>query len=259
MRNIIRDKWLSCGIQEGDIILVHSNVKRTLLEWREQGVPLSPQDILRSFLDAIGPRGTLLLPLFNFDFASGATFDIRNTPSRMGALTEAGRNDPRSVRTGHPIYSFAALGHHASEFAGVDNQSGYSDESPFGILRRLGGKIAVLDLEDQHSMTYYHHVEEVKQVEYRYFKTFTSTYIDHAGNANKRSYMLYVRDIERGVRTDVNPAGELMWSAGLYSGYRPNVGPGLRVIDAQRMFDFVENLIDTNRALGTLYSIGEPQ
>lgn len=48
-----------------------------------------------------------------------------------------------------------------------------------------------------------------------------------------------------------------MWNAGLYSGFRPKEGPGLRIINAQSMFNFVEGLIDNGKALGTLYSIGE--
>jgi aminoglycoside 3-N-acetyltransferase len=226
-----------------------------LIESRRAGLTISPAEILDSFLDAIGPKGTLLLPVFNFDFTSGVDFDIRNSPSQMGALTEAGRLRKDAVRTGHPIYSFAVIGNKSNEFKGVDNQSGYADNSPFGILKRLNGKIASLDLEDQNSMTFYHHIEEIKNVDYRYFKTFTGNYIDWDGVLNEKAYKLFVRDISRGVKTDVNQAGELLWQAGLYKGFRPKVDTGLRVINAVEMFDFVENLIDDGRALGTLYTL----
>ena len=62
---------------------------------------------------------------------------MRNTKSQMGSLTEAARNHPNSVRTGHPIYSFCAIGKHASKFKMLDNVSGYGADSPFGILRNL--------------------------------------------------------------------------------------------------------------------------
>lgn len=251
----LKRKWLGAGIEPGDTVLVHSNIKRTLIEFRGAGHVISPDDILQSFLDALGPKGTLLLPLFNFDFASGAPFDIRNTPSRMGALTEAGRLHKEAVRTGHPIYSFAVIGDKSNVFENVDNESGYSEDSPFGILKRLNGKIASLDLDDQNSMTFYHHVEEVKRVDYRYFKSFTASYTDRNGALGEKSYKLYVRDLERGVLTDVNPAGELLWSHGLYKGDRPRIGSGLRVIESRKMFEFVGDLIDQGKALGALYSI----
>ena len=50
-----------------------------------------------------------------------------------------------------------------------------------------------------------------------------------------------------------------MWSAGLYKGFRPKEGPGLRLINSRDMFRFVEGLIENGKALGTLYSIGEKQ
>lgn len=251
----LKDKWLRSGVEPGDTILLHSNIKRTLIESRRAGLGIGPVEILDSFLNAIGPNGTLLLPLFNFDFVNGAKFCIRSTHSQMGALTEAGRLHKDAIRTGHPIYSFAVIGYRASEFEGLDNKSGYAEDSPFGILKRMGGKIASLDLEDQNSMTFYHHVEEVKEVDYRYFKTFTGSYSDANGVVTERSYELFVRDIEHGVKTSVNPAGELIWQSGLYKGHRPKIDTGLRTIKAEEMFNFVEKLIDDGRALGNLYSL----
>jgi len=236
-------------------LLVHSNVKNTFKRYLKLGVKLTPQDILESFLNAIGPPGTLLLPLFNFDFAKGVPFDIRNTPSQMGALTEAGRLHQLAVRTGHPIYSFAAIGYEAEAFRGVDNFSGYGSDSPFAMLREMNGKIAVLDLPDQHSMTFYHHVEEMHEVDYRYHKEFTGDYTDGLGHTLFKKYGLFVRDIERKVLTHVNPAGELMWQKGLYSGFRPNEGCGLRTISAQKMYNFVSKIIESRKAKNVLFRI----
>ena len=106
-------------------------------------------------------------------------------------------------------------------------------------------------------MTFYHHVEEMERVDYRYFKDFSGAYINNVGEKSNRVYKLYVRDLERKVLTNLNPAGELMWKAGLYKGYRPNKDCGLRTINANKMFDFAADLIRNNRALGTLYRIGE--
>lgn len=253
--DFLKQRWINSGVESGDLLLVHSNIKRTLIEARRAGFSIGPGDILNSFLSVLGSKGTLLLPLFNFDFTSGVEFDIRTTPSQMGALTEAGRLHRDTIRTGHPIYSFAVIGYKSKEFENLDNESGYSEDSPFGVLKRLNGKIASLDLEDQNSMTFYHHVEEIKKVDYRFFKKFTGKYTNAHGVTSEKSYKLFVRDINRGVLTDVNPAGELLWGEGLYKGFRPKVGNGLRVINSIEMFDFVSNIIDNGKALGTLYSI----
>ena len=248
-------QWSAAGVESGTTMLLHSNIIRTLRTCRRVAGPVSVEDVLESLLDALGPGGTLLLPLFNFGFTKGLPFDIRNTPSKMGVLTEAGRKHPGAVRTGHPIYSFAAIGGQAERFRGVDNISAFGEDSPFALLRELDGTVGALDLDEYNSMTFYHYVEELKRVPYRYFKEFTGTYTDWDGVASTRTYRLYVRDVDQGVTTEGNPASDMMWARGLYRGDRPGVGSGLRTIKARAMFDFLADLIDTGRALGTMYSI----
>lgn len=255
VQELLANEWREAGVQDGDALLVHSNIKRTLRRYMKLRMKITPQDILESFLEAVGMSGTLLLPLFNFDFANGVPFDIRSTPSQMGVLTESGRLHHLAVRTGHPIYSFAAIGHNADKFRGINNFSGYGSDSPFALLREMGGKIVVLDLPDQNSVTFYHHVEEMHEVNYRYHKTFTGEYTDTSGNTESRTYGLFVRNIERGVLTHVNPAGELMWQKGLYSGFKPNEGCGLRTIPAQKMYEFVSDIIVSGKAKNILYHI----
>jgi len=247
--------WRASGIDEGDLVLLHSSAARTLRRLKGQGVNATPDLIVDSFLAAVGPSGTLMLPLFNFDFNDGSPFDMRSTPSQMGAVTEAARLRAGTVRTGHPVYSFAIIGRQARHFEDIVNYSGYGFDSPFGRLHQLGGKIAVLDLPDQHSMTSYHYVEEMEQVPYRYYKQFRGRYTDASGTSSEREFALYVRDIERGVTTDVDRMGEELWRTRLYRGDRPGDDNGLRVIG---MADFVEatrTVIRAGRALDYLYSI----
>lgn len=255
-------EWLACqwresGVEAGDMLLLHSSVKRTVRRLLSERYPANVDIILDSFLEALGSEGTLLIPLFNFDFNAGKAFDIRSTPSQMGALTEAARLRSGTVRTGHPVYSFAALGRRRDLFANIDNVSGYGADSPFAILRRDGGKIGVLDLPDVNSMTFYHHVEELEQVDYRYRKRFTGEYTDAVGKATNRTYELVVRDIDRGVETDVDPMGELLWNENLYRGSRANAGSGLRVIDAAVLYSRTARVIAEGLAEGLLFSIGK--
>ena len=250
--------WRKSGIGSGDMVLLHSSLKRTLRRYRKQDPQLDPAAILDSFLLAIGPEGTLLLPLFNFDFTKGIPFDIRSTPSHMGALTEAGRQHQKAVRTGHPIYSFAVIGARAREFKGVVNFSGYGADSPFGLLYRGGGKIAILDLPDQNSVTFYHFVEENLEVPYRYHKTFPGPFTDAAGHSEERTFGLFVRDLDKGIEPYVTPMEEHLWQAGLYKGCRPGEGNGLRTIKASLLYDATASVIKAGKAEGMLCRI-EPR
>ena len=88
-------------------------------------------------------------------------------------------------------------------------------------------------------------------------KTFEGPYTNYDGTMENKSYTVYVRDIERGMETYCNPAGELMWENGLYSGCRPKQDCGLRVIDANKMFEFLSDIIISGKAEGLLYTIAK--
>ena len=66
--NELSEKWEKSGINKGDVVLLHSNIKRLLLDFKSRGVKLEIRLIIESFLDSLGPEGTLILPLFNFSF-----------------------------------------------------------------------------------------------------------------------------------------------------------------------------------------------
>jgi aminoglycoside 3-N-acetyltransferase len=104
-------------------------------------------------------------------------------------------------------------------------------------------------------MTFYHHIEEMHAVPYRFHKEFSGNYIDWDGKESIKTYGLFVRDLDKGVLTHVNPMGELLWENGLYQGYRPKEDTGLRVISAKAMFSFVSEFINAGKAKGLLYII----
>ena len=114
--NELSEKWQKSGINKGDLILLHSNITRLLLDFKSRGIKLDLNLIIESFLTSVGSQGTLLLPLFNFNFTKGETFNIKSTPSKMGVLTEYFRKNFNIIRTGHPIYSFAVYGRKANHF-----------------------------------------------------------------------------------------------------------------------------------------------
>jgi aminoglycoside N3'-acetyltransferase len=247
--------WQNSGIEQGDTILVHSSMRRTYRELHERGMNMESTLILDSLLGVLGSKGTLILPLFNFDFPTSKFFSMNDTSSQMGRITEDARLNYSGIRTGHPIYSFYVIGHHQQEFSGIENKSGYGEDSPFAKLLELDGKIGVIDLDDQDSMTMYHHVEEKLGVSYRYHKEFGGNYVDSKGESSFKTFSVFVRDLEQRVKTNVNNMGEILWQEGIYTGSRPGTGNGLRVGKAREIFLRTSQEIEAGKALGTLYSI----
>lgn len=256
--SFLKDKWQESGVETDDVLLVHSSLRRVLKRASDElGIKVTPEMVYSSLIDAVGKEGTLILPLFNFDFPKTKFFDIRNTPSHMGTLTEIARKHKDAIRTGHPIYSFAVRGKHADKFKDIDNVSGYGSDSPFAIIQQLEGKLASIGLSDQNSMTSYHYVEECNQVDYRYFKEFEGEYIDANGVSSNKTYKLFVRNIKEGVTTDVDRAMNLLWDKGLYKGEEFNEGYGMRTILFKDFFDTIDKIIKDGKAIDFLYSINK--
>ena len=248
--------WLKSGLENGDMVLIHSSLSRFLKKYKEKNIIITPADILESFISAVGENGTLIFPTFNFEFTKGKTFDIRNTISETGVLTETARLYPGAVRTGHPLFSFAVIGKDKTKFSGLYNFSAFGKDSPFGILHKHNGKIAVFDIGGEYCMTFYHYIEEMENSPNRYNKIFKGPYIDYDGNETIREFNLYARNLEMKVVTDVKPMEDLIWSKKLYKGDPPGVGTCLHVIDANTFYNVTAEVIRSGNSKNMLWRTG---
>jgi aminoglycoside 3-N-acetyltransferase len=208
LENLVNE-FEALGLSAWDTLLVHSSYKSL------GGVEGGPQTIIDALLAVLGEDGTLIMPTFNFDFCKGRPWDIRTTPSHMGAITNMVREHPDAKRVFHPIYSFAILGKYADYLTKDRYKSSYGRNSVFGKLRELDGKIMVIGLRYTDSMTFFHHIEEMEGVDYRYMKEFTGLVTDEDGNTYEDTFTMLVRDIDKGVITEVDPMGDLMEEAGV--------------------------------------------
>src|SRR5690606_60081 len=107
----------------------------------------NPNQLLQILLDYLGPEGTLLIPTFNFSsWSTSHYYDILETPSEMGILTEVARDRKDGVRTKHPIYSFMVFGKLKDEFITCDDKEAYGDNSVFSLFHRLDGNMMSIGL-----------------------------------------------------------------------------------------------------------------
>jgi aminoglycoside 3-N-acetyltransferase len=211
--------WRRLGIEEGDAVLLHSALKPVGF------VVGGPQMVIASLQVVLGSSGTLIAPAFNFDFCTTGQYSVLSTPSHMGAVSEAVRVHSAAVRAVHPIYPFTALGREAIA-VGQECQprSAYGPTSVFGWLRaHPRGKILVVGLSWNDSMTFFHYVEECKNVPYRWMKVFpgTITYGDYGSPRAAQDHgewTMFVRGPD--VVTNLDPIGLAMENAGLVT-----VGP----------------------------------
>ena len=251
--SFMKDYLTKGGLQKGDKVLLHSNLKYLFKSLLNNKIIFNIDNIAESILEFLGPTGTLVLPTFNFDFCEGKPFSFLDTKSQMGIFSEVLRNKNKLNRTWHPVYSFSIHGNIPIDELKKNNYSAYGKDSIFHWLLVNDGKIAIIDLPDQKSMTFYHHVEEMMNVDWRFFKNFYGTYEDLNRNTNNITATVFVRKIEDGIVTDVNNMEKLLWSKNFYKGHNLNSSKGLRTILANDIFLATKEVIKKKEALGMLY------
>lgn len=203
------DGFIEAGLRNGDVLLVHSSFK----SFGE--VEGGPQTVIDALVKVLGKEGTLIVPTFNFDFCDGKPFDIHTTPSQMGIITELIRKNPDSKRILHPIHSFSIIGKLSEFFGSLKYKSSFGKDSLFAKIRELDGKIMIIGLAYNNSITFFHHIEEMEGCDYRHFKEFKGTITDENGNTYEDSFIMFARDLDRGVITMVEPMGNILEKEGV--------------------------------------------
>ena len=165
-RTTIIKELYDIGIAEGDILIPHISLKSI-------GYVIGgTRTVLDALYGAVGDSGTIVMPAFSGELTDPSTwfkppvpkkwhekirddmppFDPKRTPSaHIGAAAELFRNEPGTLRSNHPVSSFAARGAHASEIIAehpLDCRFGL--KSPLGKMRDLGGKALLIGAPFEH-------------------------------------------------------------------------------------------------------------
>ena len=237
----------SLGLQPGDGVLVHSALQ--FLGQPEGGLEMYLQalgsvvNIPQVFqsgensaaLDRDKLLGTLAVPTFNFGFARGEPFDSRYTPSvGMGAFAELVRQHPAAQRTPHPMQSIAVIGKDAADLASRDTPSAFDPGSAFERMLELDFKIFLLGADVQ-AISLLHYAEQQVGVPYRYWKEFRGR-VRLNDDWEKRSYRMYVRDLELDPQIILHPVQHRLEERGQWRSQPLNYG----FLSVCRMRDFVE-------------------
>lgn len=132
------------GAASGDTVLYHGSMKS--MGHLAEG----PRTFIEGALAAVGPRGTVAAPTLWYHDATPPLdprdFNPATSPSYVGALTEALRTDPRSIRSNHFSHSVSAIGARAAELTADHGAFGrrhspwsdraFAEASPWARLRQ---------------------------------------------------------------------------------------------------------------------------
>lgn len=194
---------------ESDTIVVHTSYKSL------GGVEGGVDTVIDVMQELIGKDGTVLFPAFNFQsWTETHYFDVMETPSKMGMITEQARLRPNAKRSPHPIYSFSALGKRADEFANAEDVEAYGPNSAFALMHKINATILSIGLDFNNSFSMHHYIEYNVGCDYRRIKEFAGIYMGYDRKPQIKTYTMFVRNNDR-VKTFITPGMNDLLNAGV--------------------------------------------
>lgn len=171
------DGLCSAGVGKGDIVLSHVSLGR--LGYPEEGRDIETvcRVLYESFMEVVGPEGTVLIPTYTYSIGRREIYDIENTPSTVGPFTEYFRKLPGAIRSRDPMLAMAGIGPKSKELLTDLPHTCYGADSVYDRMRKAGAKICNVGIS-LYWTTFRHHIEEMFAVPFRFKKVFTGYILD---------------------------------------------------------------------------------
>ena len=177
----IENALVDVGITKGDTIMIHSDAG----SFGKLGIfdrDIILQALCDSMKNVVGNEGTIIMPAFTYSFCNNESYDINNSKSTVGVLTEYFRKQSDVSRTNHPTHSVAVWGKHKKELLNIGKGT-FDKSSIFGKFHEMNGKFVSFGVSLNKSCTFVHYIECMHGVPYRYMKKFHGKII-----SGKREY-----------------------------------------------------------------------
>jgi len=151
-RTDMAQDFAALGLASGDVVMVHSSLSS--IGYVTDG----PDAVIDALLEVVGETGTVIMPtLVRGGLTTEERFeiwDIDNSPSDVGRITEVFRQRPESIRSWHPTHAASAIGplaheltkdhKHASGRPSPWHDAAFAADSPWEKMCDLGAKYMFL-------------------------------------------------------------------------------------------------------------------
>jgi aminoglycoside N3'-acetyltransferase len=152
------------GIAAGDTVLMHSAFRVF------NGFAGTPDQVIACVLNVIGASGNVAMVSMPYGgstaayLQAGVPFDVRQTRSAMGVITEIFRQTPGVVRSLNPAHPILAWGPAAPWLIEGHEHTMYScgKGSPFEKLVQIQAKSLLFDVSLR-TLTFFHYVQDLLQ------------------------------------------------------------------------------------------------
>lgn len=202
-------------INKGDRIWLSSELIKLVLRFKKEGIKFDGSVLIDTFQEVVGAEGTLMIPVFSFEFSNKGRYDVLNTKGTTGALGNIALGRADFCRTQHPMHSFVVWGKEKEELVRMDNKNSFGIDSPFGYCLGKHVRQIILGTDYVHAMTFVHYAEAVCNVPYRFAKSFSGIYVDAEGIEEERTYNYAARKLEIEPKEVFNKMGSILEEKGV--------------------------------------------
>ena len=237
----ILTQLINCGVKKGDTLFVHSSLSRI---GRVEG---GSKTILDALLEAVGSEGTVGAPTFwgstSIYLDGNTVYDVCNSPSILGSLTEKIRNYKGAKRSFSPSHSAAFIGNNAEYLT----KNHHLDITPFYLnspylkMIKIKAKIVLIGVSLEY-MTSFHTIEDIiPNFPYKvyYKEPINFTIIDP--NRNKISVKTFVHCPEVGRQRQCLKMEKYLNEAGIIIKKRLGLGE-VKIIEAAKLHYTLKDL-----------------
>jgi aminoglycoside 3-N-acetyltransferase len=180
----------SVGAHDCDLLFIHTKLSFGAISGTLKRRDLC--DRMYRILTDLGVR-TLVFPTFTFSYGNREDFDVRTTPTKMGAINEYIRKLPEAHRSVDPMMSVVSIGEDKN-ILNITGVKSLGEGSIFDNLHHTDGvKFLFLGTRLSECGTHMHYIEEQLRVPYRYDMDFYGHVTDYEGNTTEDHRILYVK------------------------------------------------------------------
>ena len=228
------------GIRSGDLIYVHGDAS-VAAQYKIGDPSTILALIFESISGYLGEQGTLVVPAFTYSATKGEVFDPAETPSAVGRFSEEFRRLPGAVRSSHPIFSIASIGFESSCVDDFSNSDCFGRDTFFDFLHQRKAFIVTLGFLMRKGVTFCHYVEQINNVDYRYFKSFEAL-VKRNGSLSKHKIKYFVRDLDINSKIDLTYFVRRAYKTGIYNEIPLGRLP-LCAVRADKFFELASDII----------------
>lgn len=139
---------------------------------------LLTEKIFNIVLKKIGKKGSIVVPVFNFECIKSGYYDRMNSISETGSFGKYLLEKNRENRSIHPINSFLFFGRGKHFLVNKNYQNCHGPKSHWSYFLKHNFKLVTLGHHYVRSFTIVHYIERKQQVNYRFDKIFKVSYKD---------------------------------------------------------------------------------